>query len=241
MTNSFQVIPAVDLRDGHCVQLVGGDYADERVRLPDPVEQAKKWVDMGAPMLHVVDLDRATGNGTNESVVRAILDAVSVPVQVGGGIRSTDDVKKMLGAGAARVVVGTKAIADREWLAETSKAYPDRIVVAVDAREGEILVDGWKKGSGMPLLAYAHEIDKYPTAGLLYTDVGREGQLTGANLERVKALTPGLTRPVIASGGIATMDDLDGLHAAGAAGAVVGMAAYIGKIDMAKAFQRTWE
>ncbi len=241
MTTGFRVIPAVDLRDGHCVQLVGGAYDAERVRLPDPVAQALKWERMGAPVLHVVDLDAATGRGDNSILVKAILDALTIPVQVGGGVRSAEAVATLLNAGAARVVVGTKAVTDRAWLAEVADAHPYRVVVAVDARGDEILVKGWSEGSGVSLIDYARDIDPFPVAGILYTDVAREGQLGGPNNDGVARLAASVTRPVIASGGIADVADFDSLYQAGAWGAVVGMAAYTGRIDMEKALKRTWE
>lgn len=234
MTRIFQIVPAVDLREGKCVQLVGGDYNAERIRLPDPLAVARDWQRKGAPWLHVVDLDRATGRGSNLQIVKRILEEAEVPVSVGGGIRHTEDIDELLNAGAARVVVGTRAVTDRPWLEHCAARYGKRLAVAVDARGDEVVIKGWSEGSGRKLLEFAREIDGLGLGAILYTDVGREGQMTGANVDGVRHLAHHLTTPVIASGGIASHADLVHLRDAGALGAVLGMSLYTGAIDLEK-------
>jgi len=233
----FWVIPAVDLREGKCVQLVGGDYANERVRIPDPLAVARDWQQKGAPWLHVVDLDRATGRGSNLQVVKQILQEARVPVSVGGGIRFTEDIDDLLNAGAARVIVGTRAVTDPVWLEAAAARYGKRMAVAVDARGDEIVIKGWAEGSGVKLLDFAKQCDHLGLGALLYTDVGREGQMVGANVEAVGRLAAAVRTPVIASGGVATHEDLVRLRDAGAAGAVLGMSIYTGRIDLARSIQ----
>lgn len=232
------VIPAVDLLGGACVQLEGGDLAKEKVRLDQPVAEAARWHWMGAEWLHVVDLDRALERGSNLRIVQRLIEEVPVKVQVGGGIRQFDDVDAMLNAGAARVVVGTRAVKDPVFLREAAARYGGRLVVAVDAKGDEIVVRGWQEGSGRSLLEFGREAAALGVGGLLYTDVGREGRLGGPNVEMVAALADAVDVPVVASGGITTMEDLERLAAAGAWGAVVGMAAYTGRLDMKAAIER---
>lgn len=232
-------IPAVDIRGGRCVQLVGGDPGEESVSRPDPVAEALRWEERGARWLHVVDLDAALGEGSNLPTVRELLDEVRIPVQVGGGLRSMDDVQEILDAGARRAVVGTRAVKDPAFLEEAGASFGDALVVAVDARGREIVVEGWTEGSGQDLLAFAQGADEAGVGGLLYTDVGREGRKTGANVEGVRALVDHVRVPVIASGGIADVTDLRSLADAGAWGAVVGMAFYDGSLGFEEALEVT--
>lgn len=234
----MHAIPALDLRDGHVVQLEQGLLDREKVRLPDPVAEARKWRDRGAEWLHVVDLDRAFGRGSNLDVIRAVLDAVGgdLSVQVGGGVRSIEDAEEVLAAGAHRVVAGTRAVTDDAFLREAATRFGERFVVAVDAREGEIVAKGWTEGTGKRLIPFALQAARLGVGGLLYTDVGREGLLGGANVAGVRALVDAVPgTPIIASGGVASVDDLLRLQAVGAFGAVVGMAFYTGKIEYERA------
>lgn len=232
------VIPAVDLLGGACVQLEGGDVSKEKVRVDDPVAAAARWHALGAEWLHVVDLDRALERGSNLITVQRIMEKVPLKVQVGGGIRQFEDVDAMLNANAARVVVGTRAVRDPVFLREAAARYGNRLVVAVDAKGDEILVRGWQEGSGRSLLGFAKEASALGVGGLLYTDVGREGRMGGPNVDMVGELAGAVKVPVIASGGITTMEDLAELAEAGAWGAVVGMAAYTGRLDMKTAIER---
>jgi phosphoribosylformimino-5-aminoimidazole carboxamide ribotide isomerase len=225
------VIPAVDLREGACVQLVGGSYADERVRLDDPAAVAARWVDFGFATLHLVDLDAATSRGDNAAVVGTILQNSAADVQVGGGIRTTEQVEKLLAAGACRVVVGTRAIEDHDWLVELSVANPGAIVLAADVRERRVVTRGWTATTARNVESLLDEVSSLPLGGILVTAVHREGSMTGADLPLMEAVVRASRVPVFASGGIATRRDLDDLQEVGVAAAVLGMALYTGKLD----------
>lgn len=226
-------IPAVDLRGGACVQLVGGSYDDERVRLDDPVGVARSWAEHGFRHLHVVDLDAATGRGSNERIVHEILSTfdLDMEVQVGGGVRSAAAVERLLDEGAVRVVVGTRALEEPEWLAETSNAHPGVLVVAADVRERRIVTRGWARTLPRDVLDVIDELNDLPLAGVLVTAVHREGQLQGTDLFLMEDVAELAHFPVYASGGVTTMHDLRSLADRGIAGAVIGMALYTGALD----------
>ena len=173
------VAPAVDLKGGRCVQLVGGRPEDERISLPDPVAVARGWRDRGFPTLHVVDLDAALGSGDNADVIRAIVGESGAEVQVGGGVRSTERAEALLDAGVARLVIGTRALDEPDWLAELATAHPGAVVIALDTREGIILRKGWTEATGLHVEEYLPGLATLPLAGVLSTDVGREGRLEG--------------------------------------------------------------
>lgn len=224
-------IPAVDLREGACVQLVGGSYAEERVRRDDPVEVAREWVRHGFSRLHVVDLDAATGRGANSAIVRGILHDSGVPVQVGGGVRDGDRLDELLEDGAEWVVAGTRAIEDPEWLAEMASHRPGRIIVAADVRERRVVTRGWGRTLPQHITDVVEELNGLPLAGLLVTAVHREGQMQGPDLPLMEDVAEASHVPVLASGGITTADDLRALAHRGVAGAVIGMALYTGTMD----------
>lgn len=224
-------IPAVDLRDGACVQLVGGSYKEERVRLDNPAEVARSWQQFGFGRLHVVDLDAATGRGSNRSLVRTILDEADVPVQVGGGVRSGDVVEELLEAGATGVVVGTRALEELEWLAGIAGRHPGEIIVACDVRERRVTTRGWVHTLPLDILDAVQDLNALPLAGLLVTAVHREGQMRGTDLPLMEDVAESSNFPVYASGGVATMQDLRALEHRGIAGVVIGMALYTGALD----------
>ena len=224
-------IPAVDLRDGACVQLVGGSFAEEKVRLENPVEVARSWEHYGFRLLHVVDLDAATGRGSNIAIVRSLLFDSGVPIQVGGGIRSDELVEELLEAGAARVIVGTRAIEEPEWLAELAARHPGEIMVACDVRERRVTTRGWAHTLPLDILDVVDELNSLPLAGLLVTAVHREGQLQGTDLPLMEDVAESSHFPVYASGGVTTMQDLRALEHRGLAGVVIGMALYTGALD----------
>jgi phosphoribosylformimino-5-aminoimidazole carboxamide ribotide isomerase len=224
-------IPAVDLRDGACVQLVGGSYKEERVRLENPAEVARSWEQFGFGRLHVVDLDAATGRGSNRFIVRSILDEAGVPVQVGGGIRSGDEVEELLEAGATSVIVGTRALEEMEWLAGIAARHPGEIIVACDVRERRVTTRGWVRTLPVDILDAVNELNGLPLAGLLVTAVHREGQMQGTDLPLMEDVAEASNVPVYASGGVSSMQDLRALEHRGIAGAVIGMALYTGVLD----------
>jgi len=224
------VMPAIDLRAGACVQLVGGSYDEERVRLDDPLGVARRWAAAGLCRLHVVDLDAATGRGTNAAVLARLLAEPGLELQVGGGVRSEEAVDRLLAARAARVVVGTRAIEDPDWLARVAERHPDRIVLAADARGAAVTTHGWTRDAGLDVRGLAGTLDRLPLAAILVTAVEREGRLAGPDVPLIQDVAAATRHKVIASGGIATREDLRALAAAGAWGAVVGMALYTGAI-----------
>lgn len=231
--------PAVDLREGRCVQLVGGRPEEEKVSLPDPVARARKWREMGFGTLHVVDLDAALSLGDNREIIRDIVAATDAVVQVGGGVRDEDTVKALLDAGVARVIIGTRALDEPRWLESLAEAHPGIILVAADVRDGVVLKKGWTESTRVPVLELLERLAPLPLAGVLCTDVGREGRMQGTDLEAAREIIEGSDHPLWMSGGITTMEELRGLEAAGAAGAVLGMAIYKGVIppdDVAKEF-----
>jgi phosphoribosylformimino-5-aminoimidazole carboxamide ribotide isomerase len=228
------VIPAVDLRDGRCVQLVGGSYDREMVSLDDPLAAAERWNAEGFTVLHVVDLDAATGRGSNAAIVERIIESVDAAVQVGGGIRSADQVARLLSIGAARVVVGTRALEDRQWLEEIAALNPERIIVAMDVRDESVVTDGWQKARNTDIAAEITGLNDLPLAGLLVTAVHREGQMQGPDVSLIEEATRLSRFPIHASGGIASLTDLRSLSEAGAFAAIIGMALYTGALTAAE-------
>jgi len=224
-------IPAIDLREGACVQLVGGDYAEERVRLSDPVAVSREWARYGFRRLHVVDLDAATGRGSNFGVVNELLREGAAELQVGGGVRSSTQVDDLIANGARAVVVGTRAFDDADWLARTSTAYPNEILVAADVRDRRIVTHGWTRTLAREIIDVTEELSTLPLAGLLVTAVHREGRMQGADLFLMEDVVEAASFPVYASGGIRSIADLRALSDRGVAAAVIGMALYTGAID----------
>ncbi len=231
--------PAVDLRKGRCVQLVGGRPEEERVSLPDPVAQARSWWEMGFGTLHIVDLDAALSLGHNRPVIRRVMEGTPATVQVGGGVRDEAILAELLELGARRVIVGTRAIDDPTWIETLAHRYPERIVVAADIRDGVVLRKGWTESSGTPVERILDRLAPLPLAGILCTDVSREGRVQGMDLPGAEVIIARSRHPLWISGGITTMEELRGLDRAGATGAVLGMAIYTGVLppqDVAREF-----
>lgn len=231
-------IPAVDVKGGRCVQLVGGRPDDERVSLPDPPAVARDWFDRGFARLHVVDLDAALGAGDNLEVVGDVMRATPAVTQVGGGVRSDERAAALLSAGADAVVVGTRALDDPDWFARLAQAYPGRVSIAVDTRDGVILRKGWTEATSESVAAYLPALERLPLASVLSTDVGREGRLQGIDRDGCARVIEASPHPVIISGGVTTLDDMEWLGSVGAAGAVLGMAIYTDRIDIEELARR---
>ncbi|MHC4781139.1 MAG: 1-(5-phosphoribosyl)-5-[(5-phosphoribosylamino)methylideneamino]imidazole-4-carboxamide isomerase [Planctomycetota bacterium] len=223
-------VPAVDLRQGRCVQLVGGRPEVEMVSLPDPVAQAGKWWDMGFSSLHIVDLDAALSLGDNRDVIRKIVRDSEAVLQVGGGVRDSSAVEDILDLGVDRVIIGTRAMDDPAWLARIAENHPGQITVAADVRDGTVLRKGWTESTGMAVLGYLETLAHLPLAGVLCTYVSREGRMEGMDLPGAREIIEASPHPVWMSGGITTMEELSALEASGAAGAVLGMAIYTGTL-----------
>lgn len=224
-------IPAVDLRGGQCVQLVGGDYEHEKVRLDDPVAVAREWIRTGFTRLHVVDLDAATGRGQNDDTIRAILRESDVPVQVGGGVREEARIERLLEDDATFVVVGTRAVEDEQWCGEMAHRYPGRLIIAADVKERHVVTHGWARTSRLDVIDFVDTMAGLPLAGLLVTAVHREGQMQGTDLPLMEEVAEASPWPVYASGGVSSLDDMRALAHRGLAGAVLGMALYTGMLD----------
>lgn len=222
---------AIDIRQGRCVQLIGGRPSTLRISLPDPAAVAMQWEEKGYAALHVVDLDAALGTGSNATRVAEVVERSDIPVQVGGGIRQRADVNRWLEVGAARVIVGTRAVDDEEWLRRASAENPGKIVVAADVRRGRVLSHGWEKDTGIPLDDFLQRLSGLPVAGVLVTDVGREGRVEGVDADLFRGVVRRTDRPITAAGGISSLQDLHDLDAAGVSGAVIGMALYTGAVD----------
>jgi phosphoribosylformimino-5-aminoimidazole carboxamide ribotide isomerase len=232
---SFEVIPAVDMQDGDVVQLVQGERGTEK-RYGDPVEAATRWVEAGAKTLHLVDLDGAfEGERENAAAVEAVVEAVDVPVQLGGGIRTAADARDLLERGVDRVILGTAAVENPEVVAEISETHPGQVMVSLDARDGEVVVSGWTEGTGLDPAEAAARYEELGAGAILFTDVDVEGQLAGVQTAVTRRVVEVVDVPVVASGGVATLDDVRALRDAGAAAVVVGTALYEGQFTLEEA------
>ncbi len=231
------LIPAIDLKDGHCVRLKQGDMDDATVFSEDPAAMARHWIDQGARRLHLVDLNGAfAGKPKNESAIKAILKEVGdeIPVQLGGGLRDLDTIERCLDDGLSYVIIGTAAVKNPGFLHDACGAFPGHIIVGLDARDGKVAVDGWSKLTGHDVIDLARKFEDYGVEGIIYTDIGRDGMLGGVNIEATVKLAQALRIPVIASGGIAALEDIRALcavEAEGIMGAITGRAIYEGTLD----------
>jgi phosphoribosylformimino-5-aminoimidazole carboxamide ribotide isomerase len=232
------IIPAIDLKDGKCVRLRQGRMDDVTEFSDDPVGVARRWADAGARRLHVVDLDgAANGRPVNAAVVGRIVEALpQLPVQVGGGIRSEESAEAYLDAGVQWVIIGTKAASAPHFVSDLCAAWPKHIIVGLDARDGKVAIDGWSKLSNHDVIDLAQHFERDGVEAIIYTDIGRDGMMQGVNLESTRSLARAITIPVIASGGVSTLDDIRNLCAAaedGVVGAIIGRALYEGGLDLA--------
>ncbi len=237
---AFEVIPSIDILDGQCVRLAQGSYADVTVYAPDPADAARRWAAFPIRRFHVVDLDGARdGVRTNESAIRAIVREMGdVPVQLGGGVRSVADAEAAFAMGVDRVVMGTVAIKQPEVVRDAAKEFPQRIVLGIDARDGRVAVEGWVDVSDMSASDLARRFEDAGVAAIVYTDISRDGMLTGANLDATAALAQSVDIPVIVSGGVASLADIEGSLArrrSGITGAILGRSLYTGAVDLAEA------
>lgn len=234
---SFEVVPAVDVQDGEVVQLVQGERGTAK-RYGDPVEAASRWVEAGAETLHLVDLDGAfEGERVNAPAIEAIVDSVDVEIQYGGGIRTREDALDLLDRGIDRVILGTAAVEEPDIVADVSDEYPDGVMVSLDAKGGEVVVSGWTEGTGLDPAEAAARYEDLGAGSILFTDVDVEGQKTGVRADVVSRVVDSTDIPVVASGGVADVDDVVALADAGAAGVVVGTALYEGAFTLQDAQQ----
>lgn len=224
---TMQIWPAIDILGGRCVRLAQGDYQRETLYADSPVEAAKQWIESGAERLHLVDLDGAKGAAeVNADAILEILSEVEVPCQIGGGIRSAERIEFFLNAGAEYLVVGTRAALDLAWLQGVADQFPGKIVVGIDARHGMVATNGWTEITDITAGQLAADVAKLPIAGVVYTDISRDGLMTGPNFEAMQEMAEMLSIPVIASGGVSQLSDLIDLAQRGLAGCIVGRALY---------------
>lgn len=235
------IIPAIDLKDGHCVRLKQGSMQDATVFSEDPGAMARHWINQGCKRLHLVDLNGAfAGKPVNESAIKAIVDEVGtdIPIQLGGGIRDLETIERYLDDGVSYVIIGTAAVKNPGFLHEACYAFPGQVIVGLDAKDGKVAVDGWSKLTGHDVVDLAKKFEDYGVEAVVYTDIGRDGMLTGVNIEATVNLAQALLIPVIASGGITDLEDVKRLCAVedeGIMGAITGRAIYEGTLDFAAA------
>jgi phosphoribosylformimino-5-aminoimidazole carboxamide ribotide isomerase len=235
------IIPAIDLKDSYCVRLKQGSMEGATVFSEDPGAMARQWIERGARRLHLVDLNGAfAGKPVNEAAIKAITDVVGtdIPVQLGGGIRDLDTIERYLDDGITYVIIGTAAVKNPGFLHEACDAFPGHIMVGLDAKDGKVAVDGWSKVTGHDVVDLAKKFEGYGVEAIIYTDIGRDGMLSGVNIDATVRLARELTIPVIASGGITNLDDIKALcqvEAEGIMGAITGRAIYEGTLDFVAA------
>jgi phosphoribosylformimino-5-aminoimidazole carboxamide ribotide isomerase len=232
------IIPAIDLRDGKCVRLIQGQY-DRQINYRDyPIEQAREFNTDGAQWLHIVDLDGAKlGRPVNTDTISAIADLGLLKIEVGGGLRDETSIKQLLDIGVERVIIGTKAVQDFEWFSEMALKFSGRIVLGLDARGSKVATHGWTEDSSLQLLDFAVEATKLPLAAIIYTDIAKDGMMAGPNFERTKALVEAVDVPVVASGGVNTMEDIRKLAEFNPEAAIIGRSLYEGTLKLTDAIK----
>ncbi len=237
---SFEVIPAIDLRNGKCVQLVQGRPGTETVILDDPLQVAGQWVSEGASTLHLIDLDGALRDGSNAHIIKSVIEAhPDVRIEVGGGIRTYEKAAELLEIGATRVILGTLAVESPEVVSKLSKNYsPDRVMVALDSRSGIVAIDGWRRTSSMKASGLARQFESAGIGSILFTNIDVEGLMDGILVEPVREVVESVGIPVIASGGVTTMDDIRLIKEVGASGVVIGTAIYKKSIILSESIKK---
>jgi phosphoribosylformimino-5-aminoimidazole carboxamide ribotide isomerase len=236
MGEKMMLLPSIDIKDGLCVRLYQGDYAQMTTYDADSVRVALRWQEAGARWLHVVDLDGAKeGAPVNVALIERIRVATHMSIEVGGGLRSLAHIEQILALGVERVVLGTVALTDRSLLQDALQRWPEQIVVGIDARDGRVAIAGWRETSGVDAATLASELTELGVQRFSYTDIGRDGTLEGPNLHALAAMQHATSRPLIASGGVRSLADLHALSALGVEGAIIGKALYTGDVDLAAA------
>lgn len=234
------IIPAIDLRNGKCVRLIQGDYHRQITYRDDPVRQAKEFSSAGAQWLHIVDLDGAkVGKPVNTDTISAIAALGQLKIEVGGGLRDEASIKQLLDMDAERVIIGTKAVSDFEWFSQMAEKFRGKIVLGLDARGSKVATHAWTKENSQHLLEFATEAAKLPLAAIIYTDITKDGMMSGPNLERTKALAEVVQVPVIASGGVREIADIKKLAKLGIEAVIIGRALYEGTLKLSDAINAT--
>ncbi|MEJ5260207.1 MAG: 1-(5-phosphoribosyl)-5-[(5-phosphoribosylamino)methylideneamino]imidazole-4-carboxamide isomerase [Anaerohalosphaeraceae bacterium] len=234
----MDLLPAIDLRGGKCVRLIQGRYDNQITYRENPLEQAEEFFAQGARWLHIVDLDGAKeGRPLHTDVVRQILRHLPMKVELGGGLREEESIRQMLDLGLERVIIGTSAVSNFEWFSEMACKFPNRLALGLDARGFRLAAEGWLKETGGDLLEFARRASQLPIAAVIYTDIEKDGMLCGPNLARTEELIKAVSVPIVAAGGVTTIQDIKNLKKIGAAGAVIGRALYEGTLDLSEAIQ----
>ena len=235
----MRIYPAIDIKDGKCVRLFKGRFDDVTVYGDSPAEMAKKWEAQGGEFIHVVDLDGALkGHGVNAEKIKEICESVSVPVQTGGGIRTIEDIEAKLECGISRVIIGTKAVSDSEFVKEAVAKYGDKIVIGIDAKDGMVAVEGWEKTSDFTAVEFAKKMVSLGVKTIVYTDIATDGTLAGSNVEAMREMADAVDADIIASGGIGSLDDILSLKDTGVEGVIVGKALYTNRVDLKEAVEK---
>lgn len=237
----MEIWPAIDLLGGKCVRLQQGDYNRETIFADDPAEMALKWKDAGTKYLHLVDLDGAKdGSQVNGEPIRRIVEQSGLICQVGGGVRSEETIKRLLDLGLSRVIVGTRALREPLWFADMANRYPKKLVLGIDARDGLVATDGWLETSSTKAIEFAQQVEALSSsvAAIVYTDIAKDGMLAGPNFEQLAEMQAATNIPVVASGGVTTMEDVAKLAESKTHAAIVGRAIYDGRLDLSEAIRR---
>jgi phosphoribosylformimino-5-aminoimidazole carboxamide ribotide isomerase len=230
------LLPAIDLRAGKCVRLIQGDYSRQINYEDDPVRQAKAFAEAGAEWVHVIDLDGASeGYPVNGYTIATIACEGNLKVEAGGGIREESDIIELLSMGAQRLIIGTHAVGDFEWFGSMARKFPDKLALSLDARGSKVATHGWTQDTHHDLIDFATKAAQLPIAAIIYTDISRDGMLAGPNLERTAALVQAVSTPIIAAGGVTTIEDILSLARINVAGAILGRTLYEGRLDLAQA------
>ena len=233
------ILPAIDLREGKCVRLIQGQYHKQITYRDDPVAQANDFIDAGSKWLHIVDLDGAkVGQVVNIDAISAIAAVGKLKIEVGGGIRNEDSIKTLLDKGVERVIIGTRAVSDFDWFSRMCEKYPNRIVLGLDARGSKVSTQGWTKEHPETLIEFAQKAASLPIAAIIYTDIDRDGMLSGPNVERTASLVESVDVPIVAAGGVNTIEDILRLAQTGVDGAVIGRALYEGNVESCRCPER---
>ncbi len=227
------IFPAIDIKDNKCVRLLQGDFDKVNIYGDDPSEMAKKWEDKGSQFIHIVSLNGARGEGNmNDESIKKILQTVNIPIQIGGGIREEKRVKELLDLGVNRVILGSMAVKNKELLEELVKKYKDKIVVSIDAKDGKVVTEGWEEVSSVDSLQLCKELEEIGVKTIVYTDISKDGMMTGPNFDIYEKLSKETNLDIIASGGVTTIDDVKKLNSMNLYGAIIGKALYENKIEL---------
>lgn len=234
----MRIYPAIDIKDGNCVRLLQGRFSDVTVYGDSPADMAKKWESLGGEFIHVVDLDGALkGHGVNADIIREICRSVNVPVQTGGGIRSMEDIEAKLDCGINRVIIGTKAVSDSEFVKRAVDKYKEKIVIGIDAKDGMVAIEGWEKTSDFTAVEFAKKMADIGVKTIVYTDIATDGTLAGPNTAAMQEMASNVNADIIASGGVGNLEHIKSLISTGVEGVIVGRALYTGNVKLEEAIK----